>query len=362
MKIWWLFIVLLCSLHLAKAQPVENIIIVTTDGLRWQEVFTGLDSSIANDRAFNEWDSAYLYTHFGGATAAERRQKLLPFFWSTVVSQGQLYGNRPLGSLVNNANPYWFSYPGYSELLTGHVDTAINSNNYPPNPNVTLLEFFNNQPAYRGKVAAFGAWDAFDRIINESRSGIPVVNGYDASGGAHPTPRQQLLNDMLKDSYKQWHTEECFDVYTHYAAMETLKTNRPKVLYIAYGETDEWAHAGKYRSYLQAAHQVDAWLQDLWNWLQSDPDYKNKTALLITTDHGRGSETRGSWKDHGSSVKGANETWFAIMAPGVAPAGEMKKHPVYYQQQLAQTMARLAGLQYKAAHEVQPPVPAVFEK
>lgn len=64
--------------------------------------------------------------------------------------------------------------------------------------------------------------------------------------------------------------------------------NKPRVLYIAYGETDEWAHAGQYRFYLDAAKQVDAWIKKIWEFVQTDPQYKNKTALLITVDHGRG--------------------------------------------------------------------------
>jgi hypothetical protein len=47
--------------------------------------------------------------------------------WS--VAKGQI-GNRALGNKVNNANPYWFSYPGYNEIMTGYADTLINSNHY----------------------------------------------------------------------------------------------------------------------------------------------------------------------------------------------------------------------------------------
>lgn len=65
----------------------------------------------------------------------------MPFFWGTLAKQGQIYGNRALDNKVDNANPYWFSYPGYSEILTGHVDTLINSNDYPPNPHTNILEF-----------------------------------------------------------------------------------------------------------------------------------------------------------------------------------------------------------------------------
>ncbi|HET7898861.1 MAG TPA: hypothetical protein VFL47_14350, partial [Flavisolibacter sp.] len=222
MKSYSFLLVLLTTLF-AGAQPVENLIVVTTDGFRWQEVFSGMDSAIANNRRFNQGDSAYLFQKYWSNNATERRKKLLPFLWSTVSAQGRIYGNRTLGNQVDNANPYWFSYPGYSEIMTGFADTAINTNSYPPNPNVTVLEFFNRQPKLKGRVVAFGAWEAFDRILNEKRSGIPVISAFDESGGKNPTARQKLINAMLADSYKPWHNDECQDVFTHYGALEALK-------------------------------------------------------------------------------------------------------------------------------------------
>lgn len=333
------------------SQSTENIIIITTDGFRWQEVFTGMDKVIAQDKRYHQDDSAMLFAKYWADEIADRRKKLLPFFWNTLAVKGQLYGNRLLGNYVNVSNPYWFSYPGYSEIMTGYVDTAINSNDYKPNPNTTLLEFFNTQPALKGKVAAFGAWDAFDRILNEKRSGIPVINGYDAMGGDNPTANEKLLNAMLRDVHREW-KEEAFDVFTHYAAMEHLKTRKPRVLYISYGETDEWAHGRQYRSYMEAAHQFDAWLKDIWDYVQSDPQYKNKTTLIVTTDHGRGNKQKSQWTSHGSSIDGADQIWLAVMGPNTPPMGEMKTNQQLYQKQVAQTAAKLMGYTFKAAHPV----------
>jgi hypothetical protein len=36
-----------------------------------------------------------------------------------------------------------------------------------------------------------------------------------------------------------------------------------------------------YRSYLDAAHQVDAWIKEIWDYVQNDPQYKDKTALVF---------------------------------------------------------------------------------
>jgi hypothetical protein len=342
-------------------QRAENIIIITTDGLRWQEVFKGMDSAIANNKKFNQGDSNYIYQNYWHPDETQRRKKLMPFFWSTISMQGQLYGNRQLDNKVNNANPYWFSYPGYNEIMTGFADTTINSNSFPPNHNITLLEFLNNQPVFKNKVAAFGAWDAFDRILNEQRSGIPVHSAFDTVKGKL-TEKQKLINAMLIDSYRPFGEAECLDVFTHYAAFEYLKTKKPKVLYIAYGETDEWAHHGYYRSYLDAARQVDAWIMQLWNFIQNDPKYKNKTALFITTDHGRGDIKKEEWTDHGSDVQDASQIWFAAIGPGIKSNGEQKSKEQLYQDQFAQTIARLLGFTYKAAHPVSSEIKSVFIK
>ncbi|MDR6844703.1 sulfatase-like hydrolase/transferase [Flavobacterium granuli] len=347
-----LLLLLIFTGVLSYAQRAENIIIITTDGLRWHELFEGMDQVIAKDKRFNQGDSTYIFNKYWSTDVKERREKLMPFMWSVTASKGQLYGNRNYGNKVDNANPYWFSYPGYSEIMTGFADPAINSNDYEPNPHVTLLEFLNQQPKLKGKVAAFGAWEAFDRILNEKRSGIPVASAFDNVGGNSPTEQQKLINNMLKDSYKPWHADECFDVFTQYEAMEELKTNKPKVLYVAFGETDEWAHAGQYRSYLDAAHQVDAWIKQIWDFVQNDPKYKNKTVLFFTTDHGRGDKIKQEWTSHGSSIQDASEIWFAAMGPGISEKGEVKMEGQLYQQQFAQTIAKLMGYTFKAEHPI----------
>src|SRR5215510_8078025 len=122
-------------------QKTENIVVITLDGFRWQEVFGGADDSLINNTTFTK-DTADLKKKYWASTSVERRKKLLPFFWSTIATQGQLHGNRQLGSKVNVKNRYWFSYPGYNEIFTGYPDTAVNSNDKNFNKNTTILELF----------------------------------------------------------------------------------------------------------------------------------------------------------------------------------------------------------------------------
>jgi len=355
------FIFALTSL-LSHAQKTENIIIITTDGFRWQEVFKGMDKEIADNKKFNQGDRKYIYKKYGSADITEARQKIMPFLWSEIASKGQIYGNRDLGNKVDVTNKYWISYPGYSEMMTGNADNAVNSNHYKENPNVNVLEFLNQQPNLNGKVSAFGAWNAFDRILNEKRSGFPVISAFESIGGNNPTETQKLLNAMRDNSFKPFHEDECLDVFTHYQAMDELKTKKPKVLYIAYGETDEWAHSGQYRSYLDAANQVDKWIKEIWEFVQNDPQYKNKTTLLITVDHGRGDKKKKEWTDHGSDVAGASEIWFAAMGPEITPKGEVKTQSQLHQKQTAQTIAKVMGYTFTTSHPVADEIKEIFHE
>ena len=343
-----------------SAEKVENLIIVTTDGFRWQEVFKGMDSVIVEMPKFNQKKKEEIYKKYGASSAVERRKKLLPFIWNTIGNQGQLYGNRTFGNKVDNANPYWFSYPGYSEIFCGYVDTAINSNGYKPNPNTNVLEFINKQNGFNNKVAAFTAWNAFDRILNEQRSGFKVTSGGEMLANGDAT--QKLIGDMKHDSYTPFDTAEYEDVFTHYQAMDYLKKQQPRVLYISYGETDEWAHEGNYADYLDAAHRVDKWLNDLWNYIQSSPVYKNKTALFVTVDHGRGDANKNEWTSHNSKIADSHEIWFAVIGPSITAKGEMKTNVQLFQKQYAQTFAGLLGLNFVCEHPVFPEIKEIFSK
>jgi hypothetical protein len=360
-KLFGILLVLLTS-ALANAQlQTQNIIVITTDGFRWQDVFTGMDSSLANDNKYNQDDSEYIFKHYWSPDLEDRRKLLLPFIWSKIASEGQLFGNRNAGCKVNNANHYWYSYPGYNEILTGYPDTAIKNNSFADNPNTNVLAFLNRQNKLKGKVAAFGAWYAFDKIINEKRSGIPVFSAFDNVGGKLPNANERLINTMNHDAYRPFGEDECLDVFTHYSAMEYLKNKKPRVLYIAYGETDEWAHAGQYRSYLDAAHQFDAWLKQIWDLIQKDPQYKNKTTLFIATDHGRGTATKEDWRHHNQDYPGSSEIWFGVLGPDSPARGEIKDDVQLYQEQFAQTIAKLMGFTFTAEHPIGKEIHYVFK-
>jgi hypothetical protein len=327
------------------SHKTENIFIITFDGLRWQEMFSGADSSLVTNKLFVR-DPVGLNTQFWASTSEERREILLPFFWSVISKQGQLYGNRDHGNLVNCTNHMWFSYPGYNEILSGHPDDLrIKSNNKILNPNVTVLEFLNQQPGFKGKVAAFGSWDVFPYIIHEERSGVYVNAGSEKAEGSDLTAREKVLNEM-QDQVPTFFGGMRLDVFTHHYLKEYVMKRQPRAVYVSYGETDDFAHDGRYDSYLNSARQTDAFIRDLWEWTQSQPKYRNKTTFIITTDHGRGTEPIDAWKSHGTEIAGSDQIWFAVIGPDTKPLGEIKTQSQLYQKQIAKTAAAFLGFTY----------------
>ena len=97
---------------------------------------------------------------------------------------------------------------------------------------------------------------------------------------------------------------------------------------------------------LQALHRTDGHLRELWEALQADPQYRGKTTLIITTDHGRG-RTTADWRKHGSDVAGADEISTAVASLDTTRRGVWRGHPPLFQNQIAATIASALGLDYR---------------
>ncbi len=325
----------------------QHVIFVMTDGLRWQEVFDGADLPIMNKKNGNVADEAGLKKAYWSETPEARREALMPFLWNVVAKEGQIFGNREKGSDAYVTNGLFFSYPGYSETLCGFADPRINSNDKKPNPNVTVLEWLRNQPSFDGEVAAFGAWDVIASVFNPERSKLTVNAGWDPFTEIAATPQLELVNHLKGETPRVW-ADEPFDAIPFYTAKEYLKEKKPRILYLSLGETDDWAHGGRYTEYLDAAHRVDAYLRDLWDLVQSMPEYHDNTTLIFSPDHGRGKAPH-KWKDHGQKIPGSKYIWMAFLGPDTPALGERTKIPAVTQSQIAATLAGFLGEDYAAA-------------
>jgi len=172
-------------------------------------------------------------------------------FWKAIPGTGLVYGDPDRKSGVRVAHKLYFSYPGYSELLTGYADTRVKSNAKIPNPNTTVLEWLNNKPAWAGQVAVFSSRDVFPFIVNQRRSGLFVNAGWNIRVTNPSAPRHILYRKLSR----VWHNVR-YDYLTLAAAVDHIQNHKPRVLYVAFDETNDWAHTGRYDLYLDvASHQ-----------------------------------------------------------------------------------------------------------
>lgn len=331
----------------------KNLIIITLDGFRWQEFFTGADSVLLHDAEYTQ-DVSTLRLLYWSPDPGERRKKLMPFVWNVLAEKGQLFGNRLLGNRMNVSNRSILSYPGYNEIFTGKTDPRIISNRKLRNPNIHVLEYLESQPGFAGQVAVFSSWDAFPFILDDQRNGVYINSGHQAITGDDVSPVHAAVNRLQERGEKE-ETAIRHDMLTFLAAREYLSKQQPRVLYLALGETDEAAHDGRYDIYLEKANQADKMIAEIWHWVQTTAGYRDNTSLVITTDHGRGARP-GKWTSHGTFISGSAQTWLAIMGPGISPAGEINEPSQHYQAQLAQTISALLGEDFAGQYGSAAPV------
>jgi hypothetical protein len=344
----WASVLLGCMAAGAQAGQTQTVVLIVSDGLRWQEIFSGAEADLLNaDRGGNWVDESELRKRYWREDSQARRALLFPFLWGTVAKKGQVFGNQLKGSVAHVTNGKAFSYPGYNEMSTGYPNDAIDSNEFGPNPNISVFEWLNKFDEFRGQVAIYGTWSVYDNIFNKKRSGLVMQTGWELPRKSHETPRDALLR-QLYETTTRFDEEDAPNSFLQIPLLDYVKTGQPRVLFVGYGETDNWAHQGRYDLVLESAHRFDFFVKQLWDTMQAIPQYRGHTTFIITTDHGRGGGLT-EWKEHGVEEKGSENIWLAVMGPDTSPLGERQNVAPIAQAQIAATVAAFVGRDYHAA-------------
>jgi hypothetical protein len=329
----------------ALAAKTQNVVLIVSDGLRWQEVFQGADPLLLDAKNGGNWvERAELERHYWRESMEERRALLMPFLWGTVAKQGQLFGNRTRGSDAHVTNERAFSYPGYNEMSVGFPNLDINSNEFGPNPNVSVFEWLNHSPDLAGHVAVYGTWATHAAIFNQARSHLVMQVGWTPPPKTGDASKDDLLARMF-DTTTRFDEEDIPNSLLQVELLDYVRTGKPRVLFVGYGETDNWAHQGRYDLVLESAQRTDAFIKELWETMQAMPQYSGTTTFIITADHGRGSGPT-EWKEHGVKEKGSENIWIAVMGPDTPALGERSNVAPVTQAQIAATVAGFVGKDY----------------
>jgi hypothetical protein len=345
----------------AKSLVTRNVILVTLDGVRPQEFFNGMDADIAaseEDSGIDEID--VVRKRYWRVTPKARREALMPNFWKTLAPMGVVLGNASKGSVVQVRNDQWFSYPGYSEILTGQAQPDVRSNDIVRYPHVTVLQYLRDTMKLRPtQVAQIGSWEGFE-VAASSVDGAFFMNGaYDRVPAPLSTPEMDRLVGLRTQVMELWE-ESSNDVLTTRIALAYVEKHKPRVLWLGLSQSDDWAHARRYDRLLDYLHLADQLLLDLWTTLQGIGQYRDRTTLIITTDHGRGLTPK-DWIDHDSTIPGSGDIWIAVIGPDTPDRGEAGPAATVHQSDVAATMVALLGLDWHAFNpDAGPPIADAF--
>jgi len=359
-----LTLVLGCAV--ASAGPVgndRNVVLVTLDGVRIQEIFGGMDEIVsANDADSGIDEPEVVRKRYWRTSARERRETLMPFFWKTLAPAGMVLGDQSIGSTVKVRNSQWFSYPGYSEILTGQPQPDVLSNDIVRYPHETVLDYVHRAMKLRSTdVAQIGSWDGF-KMAASQRDGTFFMNGaYDLIPPDLSTPEMDNLGRLRTRVLELWE-ESSNDAITFRIGLAYLRKFQPRLLWLGFSQSDDFGHARRYDRVLDYLHVADGFLEELWTTLQSLDAYRGRTTLIVTTDHGRG-RTPKDWADHDAGIPGCDDIWIAIIGPDTPAMGEVRDYAPVSQSDIAATILQYLALDYRQFNpKAGPPVPGSLKK
>lgn len=328
----------------ASRPRTEHVILLTIDGVRGQEFFAGMDSVIgASGDSSGIYDLKRVQHDYWRPSAEQRRRALMPFFWDSLAPRGIVYGNRSLGSRASITNGQGFSAPGYQEILTGQAQPDVTSNDPIRYSHLTVLEYVRRRLGLaESQVVAITSWENFRYYVARDSTAVFVNAGYDTVPTALTTPRLRDLGRLQSRGLALWEGSR-LDVFTGAIALEFLRARKPRLMYISFNDTDDLAHTRRYDRLLDAFHATDDFLRELWQTIQSTADLRDRTTLIVTTDHGRG-QLASNWDDHGDGVPGSEQIWIAVIGPDTPASGEVHNGPEVHQADVAATLLQFFGL------------------
>jgi hypothetical protein len=137
------------------------------------------------------------------------------------------------------------------------------------------------------------------------------------------------------------------DELTFFITREVMREFAPRLLLVNFWDMDV-AHWGSYSLYLQAITKTDRLCGMLWEEVQANANYRDKTTLLILPELGRDGDinTANGFLNHRSGDPSCRNVWLLALGAGV-PKGETERAVQHVD--VAATAAELLGFSCDAA-------------
>ncbi len=286
------------------AYRTQNVVILAIDGVRSSEAFR-------NSRQSPPGSAPYFHP-------------LLPRIWSELVPNGTTYTNAK-----NIETTY--TTPGFNCILSGNWQMGPNRSRQ------DLNAFFENRsrtPLLTEILRKSTGQEAL--VVVGKRNSL--TNDYSIHPAFGPAfgPRFIFIDSgrRLEDAY--------FDNRVWTRAVSEMQARHPRLAFINLGATDLAGHQADFPLYLQIIRNWDQLVVDFWQFIQTDPVYRDTTTLILTTDHGRHLEETIDYVSHGGSCDGCRDLMLFVIGPDT-PRGARVNRRVR-QSDIAPTIAELLGL------------------
>lgn len=271
----------------AAPYRTENVVIAIMDGVHY-------------DRTFGDPDHA-----------------LIPHLWNDLRPQGTYYSN-----FFNNS--VTITLAGHGNVMTGAWQYMRNRGAVQTRP--TVIHYLADE-ASLGKNQA---WVVFGKgyYAYNPETTFPAYKGSYEPGFAYGLGEATYQDD--------------YDVLEK--VTEVMKADRPRIVFANFGVTDHTAHTGNWEYHTGAVKNCDTVLFKLWNAIQADPHYRDKTTLIITSDHGYMDDgVHDGFAEHGDASEGSRRVMLLLLGPDIRK-GHAVTSPAYHID-IAPTVGELLGFQ-----------------
>jgi hypothetical protein len=291
---------------------VARVILVTLDGVRWQDVFEGKTGP---------W----------------------PRVWSLLETRGVALGHGAGCGVVRPRNTTHISLPGYLEIFTGRR-TFCMSNVCPQVDQPTVLDVAANAGLTTASIAS---WDVLDHAATARRA-EKTADGLLVSAGTRWPGRRPLEDARLEAAVVAGENAKPFpalggtyrpDRYTAAIALEYLRVRRPRVLHVGLGDTDEHGHRDDRIAYDASLSAIDGFLGDLAATLDAT-GLARTTSVLVVSDHGRAN----NFREHGAQWPESGRSFILAFGGRVPKRGEVCARHDLWLTDIAPTLRSLLGL------------------
>jgi hypothetical protein len=307
----------------------RSVVLVAIDGVRWQDVFEGVDPALAEK--FH--------------VPAEERvdaARLLPNLHRLMTTEGAAIGGPGADHPMEASGPNFVSLPGYTEMLTGRADTGCTDNQCARTELPTVADEVARGGL--GEAVVVASWPVIARAATAFSDGVTLSVGRHEGPGrallAHDATVGPLIEAGERSQPEPGNGDFRPDNHTAKVALACLTTRAPEFLFVGLGDTDEYGHQEDYRGYLRALREADAVVGDLFRAVSALNARGQPSTLLVTTDHGRSRE----FDTHGQEHPESSRVWLVAAGAGVEARGLIGSPRSRHLSDVGQTIRRLIGL------------------